>query len=68
MDQGIRSNNVLDLRYTFNSERDSWTESQMMKKKILHAVGIQIREEIAILITDKVGFKPRLIKRNKKVC
>jgi hypothetical protein len=35
-------------------------------KKIYQANGPQIQAEVAILISDKVDFKPTLIKRDKE--
>ena len=42
------------------------TESEKLEKKIFHANRDQNKEGVVILISDKIDFKTKAVKRNKE--
>ena len=57
---------MLSTRNPSQNKGHIQTESEGLKKKLFHANGDQKKAGVAILISDKIDFKTKTVKRDKE--
>ena len=65
MDNKTRPRYMLSTRDPPQNKGHILTESEGLEKKIFHATGDQKKAEVAILISDKIDFEVKAVKRDK---
>ena len=63
---GLKNPYICCLKQTHLKPRDTYRLKVKSWKKIFHANGDQKKERIAILISDKIDFEIKAVKRDKE--